>query len=141
NAAFAGIDFEHETLHAVLLRHHVRMDEPTFFSWLGVTMYLIEDAIDAVLGSVAMFPAGSEIVLTFEPTAGDAPSPLAQHTASLGEPWVSYFEPDAMEAKLIGAGVSRVQFLSPAEAMERYFQQRPGELPAPKRTNILCAML
>jgi methyltransferase (TIGR00027 family) len=46
NAAFAGIDFEHETLHAALLRHHVRMDEPTFFSWLGVTMYLKENAID-----------------------------------------------------------------------------------------------
>jgi len=141
NAAFAAIDFEHETLHAALLRHRVRMNELTFFSWLGVTMYLKEDAIDAVLGSVAMFPAGSEIVLTFEPTTGDAPLPLAQHTASLGEPWVSYFEPEAMEAKLIGAGFSKVRPLSPSEAMERYFQQRPGDLPAPKRTNILCAML
>jgi len=141
NAAFAAVDFEHETLHAALLRHHVRMDEPSFFSGLGVMMYLKEDAIDAVLRSVAMFPAGSEIVLTFEPMTGDSPSPLAQHTARLGEPWVSYFEPDALEAKLIGAGFSKVQFLSPAEAGERYFQQRPGDLPAPKRTNILCAML
>ena len=117
------------------------MDEPTFFSWLGVTMYLKEDAIDAVLRSVATFPAGSEIVLTFRPPPGDSPSPLAQLTANLGEPWVSYFEPDALEAKLRSAGFSKVEFLSPTEAEALYFRQRPGDLPVPKRTNILCAVL
>ena len=40
NAVFANIDFEHEPLHDGLLRYHISMDEPTFFSWLGVTMYL-----------------------------------------------------------------------------------------------------
>ncbi|MEN6475655.1 MAG: class I SAM-dependent methyltransferase [Syntrophaceae bacterium] len=141
NAAFANIDFEHESLLDGLLRYHVSMDEPTFFSWLGVTMYLKEDAIDAVLRSVAKFPAGSEIVLTFVQPPGDSPSPLAQRTASLGEPWVSYFEPDALEIKLRGIGFSKLEFLSPAEAEERYFRQRPRELPGPKQTNILCAVL
>ncbi len=141
NAAFANIDFEHESLHDGLLRYHVSMDEPTFFSWLGVTMYLKEDAIDAVLRSVATFPAGSEIVLTFAPPPGDSPSPLAHRAASLDEPWVSYFEPDALEAKLRSAGFSKVEFLSPAEAEARYFRQRPGDLPVPKRTNILSAVL
>ena len=113
------------------------MDKPTFFSWLGVTMYLKEDNIDAVLRCVATFPAGSEIVLTFAPPAGGSPSPLALHTASLGEPWVSYFEPDALEAKLIGAGFSKVTFLSPAKAEEQHFRHRSGDLPVPKRTTIL----
>ena len=141
NATFAGIDFEHESLHVGLLRYHVMMDEPTFFSWLGVTMYLKEDTIDAVLRSVATFPASSEIVLTFAPPTGGSPSPLAQRAASLGEPWVSYFEPDAFEAKLIGTGFSKVKFLSPTEAEARYFSQRPGDLPVPKQTHILCAVL
>ena len=44
NASFAAIDFETETLQAVLLRHQVTMDSPAFFSWLGVTMYLGEEA-------------------------------------------------------------------------------------------------
>jgi predicted thioesterase len=44
----------------------------------GSPRRFFEDAIDAVLRSVAMFPAGSEMVLTFEPTTGDSPSPLAQ---------------------------------------------------------------
>ena len=141
NAAFANIDFEHESLCDGLLKYHVSMDEPTFFSWLGVTMYLKEDAIDAVLRSVATFPAGSEIVLTFAPPPGDSPSPLAQRAESLDEPWVSYFKPDALEAKLRSAGFSKVEFLSPAEAEARYFRQRPRDLPVPKRTNIISAVL
>jgi methyltransferase (TIGR00027 family) len=140
NADFASIDFEHESLCDGLLRYHVSLDEPTFFSWLGVTMYLKEDAIDAVLRSVVAFPAGSEIVLTFAPP-GDSPSPFGERAASLGEPWVSYFEPDVLEAKLRGAGFSKVEFLSPAEAEARYFRQRPADLPVPKRTNVLSAVL
>ncbi len=140
NAALASIDFEHDSLLDGLLKYHVSLTEPTFFSWLGVTVYLKEDAIDAVLGSVAKFPAGSEIVLTFAQPPGDSPSPLSQHTSSMGEPWVSYFEPDAIEAKLRRAGFSKVVFLSPEEAREKYFRQHPEELPVPEHTHILCAL-
>jgi O-methyltransferase involved in polyketide biosynthesis len=117
------------------------VDEPTFFSWLGVTMYLKADAIAAVLRSVAAFPAGSEIVLTFAPPPGDSPSPLAQRAARLGEPCVSYFKPEALEAKLRGAGFANVELLSPAEAEARYFRQRPEDLPVPKRPNVAWAVL
>src|SRR4029078_4692966 len=75
NAGFAAIDFEHESLRDGLLRHQVAPDTPTFFAWLGVTMYLKEAAIDAVLHSVAAFPAGSEIVLTFATPPGESSSP------------------------------------------------------------------
>jgi len=141
NATLATIDFEHESLLDGLLRYHISIDEPAFFSWLGVTMYLKEDAIDAVLRSVTKFPAGSEIVLTFVRPPSNSHSPLARRIARLGEPWVSYFEPDALKAKLRGNGFSKVEFLSPGEAEELYFRQRPGELPVPKQTNILCAVL
>jgi len=140
NADFAAIDFEHGSLRDGLLRYHGSRGGPTFFSWLGVTMYLKEDAVDAVLRSVASFPAGSEIVLTFAPR-GESPSPLARRAENLGEPWVSYFEPDALDAILHGAGFSTVEFLSPEEAEARYFQRRPADLPVPKRTNILSAVL
>ena len=140
NAHFAAVDFEHEPLQDGLRRHAISLDELTFFSWLGVTMYLEEDAIDAVLRSVAAFPTGSEIVLTYAPPPGDSPSPFDERAASLGEPWKSYFEPDALSAKLHGAGFSTVEFLSPAEAEARYFRQRPQDLPIPTRTNIACAI-
>ncbi len=148
NAAFANIDFEHETLLDGLLRYEVSLEEPTFFSWLGVTMYLKQAAIDAVLRSVATFPAGSEIVLTFaqppKSAAGpesDHPEHLAERVASVGEPFVTYFEPDVLEAKLRGMGFSKMEFLSSAEAEERYFRQRPKDLPVPARTGLVSAVL
>ena len=52
NVTFANIDFERESLSDGLRRHEIALDEPGFFSWLGVTMYLTKDAIDAVLRSV-----------------------------------------------------------------------------------------
>jgi len=141
NTTYATIDFEHEPLLDGLLRYQVLLEKPTFFSWLGVTMYLNEDAIDTVLRSIAAFPAGSEIVLTFAPPPGDSPSPFDRRATQLGEPWVSYFTPDALEAKLRNAGFSNVEFLSPEEAEARYFRHRPHDLPVPTRTNIACAML
>lgn len=141
NAAFGSIDFEHESLRDGLQRYQVSLAQPTFLSWLGVTMYLAEDAIDAVLRSVAALPAGSEIVLTYAPPPGDLPSPFDQRAAGLGEPWVSYFEPDAIAAKLRRAGFSHVDLLAPVEAEARYFRQRPDDLPVPKRTNLACAVV
>jgi len=139
NVHFATIDFEHETLRAGLQRYPISLDEPTFFSWLGVTMYLNNDAIDAVLHSVAAFPVGSEIVLTFTQPRGSH-SPLDRRATNLSEPWLSYFEPAALEAKLHSVGFSTVEFLLLVDAEKKYFQQRPQDLPVPKQTNIVCAL-
>lgn len=139
NVEFASIDFENESLGEVLRKHHIAMDEPAFFSWLGVTMYLEEGAIDAVLRSVVAFPPGSEIALTFASLPQDSPSPFELRAANLGEPWVSYFEPEALEAKLRGLGFASVELLSPADAKDRYFRPCAEDFPAPKRANILCA--
>ncbi|HVN87157.1 MAG TPA: class I SAM-dependent methyltransferase [Candidatus Binatia bacterium] len=143
NVDFAQIDFERESLRDGLQRYGVAADRRTFFSWLGVTMYLKEDAIDAVLDSVATFPSGSEIVLTFaQPPEDDAGhrSALAQRVAAAGEPFVSHFEPRAIEAKLHDAGFATVEFLSPSDADARYFRQRPDDLPVPVRIGIVSAV-
>jgi methyltransferase (TIGR00027 family) len=144
NAGFATIDFERESLRDGLRRYHFSTDEPTFFSCLGVTMYLKEEAVDAMLRSVAEFPVGSEIVLTYVPPSrnpsGSSPSPLAERAASVGEPWVSYFDVDTLTAKLRGFGFSRVEPFSPSEAGQRYFQPHPGDLPVPRQTYILSAI-
>jgi methyltransferase (TIGR00027 family) len=140
NAGFAHIDFEHESLRDGLLRYQISMEEPTFFSWLGVTMYLKEDAIDSVLRSVASFPPESEIVLTYARPPGETPSPLAQRAADVGEPWLSYFEPETIEAKLRDTGFPRVEFLSSEDAQARYFRWHPEDLPVPKYPNVLSAV-
>lgn len=141
NLAFASIDFDRESLADGLLRYQVSLSEPTFFSWLGVTMYLKEDAIDAVLRSVARFPAVSEIVLTFASPRSNSSSSLEERAAAVGEPWLSYFEPEALEAKLKQAGFREIVFLSPQEAAARYFRDRPQDLLSLLRTNIVSAVL
>jgi methyltransferase (TIGR00027 family) len=138
NAGFATIDFERESLREGLLRHALSPTERTFFSWLGVTMYLPEDAIDAVLRSVAEFPAGSEIVLTFA-SASNMPQGVAGRAAQAGEPWLSYFEPEQIQEKLRDAGFSSVELLTPQDAKSRYFDA-PSSLPAPARTTIVAAV-
>ena len=148
NVRFAQIDFEHESLLEGLCRCHVSLEEPTFFSWLGVTVYLKEAAIDAALKSMAAYPSGSEVVLTFKQppgkTAGraaEAARKLADNVASVGEPFVSFFEPKAMEAKLLSAGFSKVEFLDLETADTRYFASRPADLPKPKHVNIVSGIL
>jgi O-methyltransferase involved in polyketide biosynthesis len=50
---FAAVDFEAESLRDGLNRAGLDWSQPTFFSWLGVTMYQAADAIDATLRSVS----------------------------------------------------------------------------------------
>src|SRR6185437_6505354 len=59
------VDFERESLHDALERQGMDGDERVFFSWLGVTMYLRESAVDDVLRTVATCAPGTEIVFTF----------------------------------------------------------------------------
>ena len=140
NVTFAAIDFEQETLREGLVRHEVPFGVPTFFSWLGVTMYLNEAAIDNVLQTIMGFPAGSEVVLTFARADGP-PSPFEKRSAELGEQWLSHFTPESMEARLRGCGLSNVEFLLKDEAAAGYFRSSGTSLPVPRRTTIVCAQV
>jgi methyltransferase (TIGR00027 family) len=144
NVRLVGVDFERQTLRDALAAGGVDLAAPVFFSWLGVTMYLSEDAVLAVLRTVAALPAESEIVFTFAQPDRAVPSPdpahqtMAERAAAVGEPWLSFFEPAELEARLRGLAFREVSFLTPAEADERYFAGRTDGLSAPRRTSI-CA--
>ena len=142
NVTLASVDFE--SLADALERHGVRVDVRVFFSWLGVTMYLREPAVDDVLRTVASYARGTEIVFTFaQPRDSDANTDgrptLAELAAQAGEPWLSYFEPGALEQKLRSFGFSQVEFLTPNNAAARYFSNRTDGLPPPRRTTIVSA--
>jgi methyltransferase (TIGR00027 family) len=148
NVRFVSIDFELETLASGLARNGVPLDVPTFFSWLGVTMYLTEPAIDAVLSTVAGAPAGSEIVFTFapaDPSTGGPATPelsgLASLAATAGEPWRTYFAPDQLLAKLRALGFSKAELLDTDDAERQYFAGRTDGLPAPRRSTIVSAVV
>jgi methyltransferase (TIGR00027 family) len=138
NVRFADVDFERETLADGFARCGVDTAKRTFFSWLGVTMYLTRDAIEATLRTVLSFPMGSGIVLTFAHTESAA-SRLAEGSASAGEPWVSFFTPEELEAMLRSLGFSDVRFLSREEAERRYYANRTDGFAAPPRVSIAAA--
>jgi methyltransferase (TIGR00027 family) len=142
NVRYADVDFEHETLAEGLRRCGVGFDRPTFFSWLGVTMYLTREAIDGILATVASFPKGSEIVLTFVPPPrpdDEAGRFIAERAAALGEPWLSYFEPAEIDAVLRAHGFSDVRFFTREMVIRRYYADRRDDLPPPRRVSIVSA--
>jgi methyltransferase (TIGR00027 family) len=147
NVAFGVIDFERESLLEGLGRHGVLPSQPTFFSWLGVTMYLSETSIDRALQSMGAFAAGSELVLTFLEPADERPAPvvrsspqLAALVAAAGEPFISYLKPADVESKLRQAGFASVGFLTPDEAKALYFSPQSPDLPPPSPTGIAYAI-
>ena len=148
NVEFADIDFEHETLDEGFRRHGISTLQKTFFSWLGVTMYLTEDAVEEVFREIARFPAGSEVAFTFsEPRkpddlsrSGAAQTSLASMVAMIGEPWLTFYEPERLGSILYDCGFSEVFFLTPEETWSRYLAGRPADLPVPRRTSIVSAI-
>jgi methyltransferase (TIGR00027 family) len=151
NVTFAAIDLEEaaavgeRALTEALAVHGVRPDEPTFVSWLGVMMYLSAEAVDLVFRTVAAMPGGSELAFTFAPPPppgvdpADWPSP-GHRAATAGEPWRTFFTPEALRARLAGLGFRAVELLDPPAAA-RYFAGRRDGLAAPRDTTIATAVV
>lgn len=113
-----------------------RRDRPAFFSWLGVTPYLTRQANLATLAAIASCAlAGSELVFSYldhsllgsDGAHGPMQRARAQ-VASLGEPWVSGFDPDQLDSDLQGTGLELVENLGPEELGARYCAGRTDGL-------------
>jgi methyltransferase (TIGR00027 family) len=141
NVEFVAIDFEQTSLADGLKAAAVDSSRKTFFSCLGVTMYLSEDAVDALLAVVAGFPPGSELVFTYRQASDDLESALGRRVAELGEPWTFYIESGALERKLKLLGFRGLEELQPLEADARYFRGRTDGLHAPSRRGIASAVV
>jgi methyltransferase (TIGR00027 family) len=129
---FVAADLSQEQLGAALARSSFRRAQPTFFSWLGVTAYLTRDANLATLRAIAACAAHeSTLVFTyldqreFDP---DRQSDDIQRTrarvASLGEPWLSGFDPAELADDLRDVGLALVEDLGGEELRARYCRDR-----------------
>src|SRR5215813_7763737 len=120
NVKFVPIDFERNSLGDALRASDFDRGVKTFCSWLGVTQYLTADAIRATLEFVLLMQPSSEIVFSFilplESLSGleaEALAMAANKGAEIGEPWLSTFRPDDLEAQLRAMGFSDVIRLTP----------------------------
>lgn len=129
---FVPVDFERDRLADALRAAGCRLDQPIFFSWLGVTLYLTREAIFDTLAMVAKLPPGSAIVFDYgitpallEPMEKWGVNQLVRKYAAEGEPWLSFFAPDELAAELRALGFGAVCDFGPAELMARYGAGHP----------------
>jgi len=65
NVKFVAFDFENQTLAEALKTGGVKPDMITFFTWLGVHMYLTDEAVKSTLSVIGTYAKGSEMVMDF----------------------------------------------------------------------------
>jgi methyltransferase (TIGR00027 family) len=132
---FAPVDFERQTLAEGLRLAGFDPAAPTFFSWLGVSMYLTDDAITSTLALIASTPSGGGLVFDYAVPreslgwiARIAHDAFARRVAAAGEPFRSYFEPRELRARLEALGFNSIDDLGSSELNARYFQARSDGL-------------
>jgi methyltransferase (TIGR00027 family) len=132
NLHFCPTDFERESIASSLFRSRYDPAIPTFFSWLGVTMYLTREAISNTLKSIRTMAApGSEIVMDYVASAVFHPenqSPAMRaafnRAQSFGEPLISGFDPRTLPEELAALGFELLEDLDREGQEARYFAGR-----------------
>ena len=134
---FAPVDFERETLADGLMGAGFDPARRTFFTWLGVTPYLTEEAVFSTLRFVASLPGGAHVVFDYSnPPASisgkarAAHETLAARAAAVGEAFKSYFETDSLGAELTRLGFVEVEDLGSAQILARYVPEQAVSFPA-----------
>ena len=132
---YAPCDFERCTLTEALEEAGFCKDQPAFFSWLGVAMYLGEEAIRSTLRFVASLKPGSGIVFDFavsptqlSPRERLALEVLTARTTEDGEPWKAYFDLKALQELLHSLGFAEVELYASQRLNELYFSGRTDGL-------------
>lgn len=135
NLRFVALDFQKDTLPHALREHGLREDQPAFFSWLGVTMYLPREPMLDTLRYIASRPRGSGVVFDalYRPPLWDIPTrmllkALGGRYARMGEPWIGFVEPDALEQDMRAMGFSEVRHLRRRQTNQQLFAGRSDGL-------------
>ena len=143
---YVPVDFEVQDVEAELAVAGFRADEPVVVAWLGVTMYVAEPAVWAVLRYVLGRPTGSAVVFdyalppsTFNPAERLALAWMADRVARAGEPWTTFFEPGPLAAGLRELGARQLLDLDGRAIDECWFAGRRDGLRVGSLGHIVVA--
>ncbi|HVW51768.1 MAG TPA: SAM-dependent methyltransferase [Trinickia sp.] len=146
---FVPVDFERIGLAEGLARAGFDPSAPAHFSWLGVTMYLDEDAVTETLRFIANCAKGSAVLFEYAVPLSSLPTimriAMEQITAQFaerGEPWKSFFELAALTETLTTLGFSGSKSWTPSELNERFLANRTDglKLGAPPTRLVLATV-
>ena len=128
NVTFVPFDFENTTLKDALTQGGVESSKITVFSWLGVQMYLTDEAVKGTLGVMAGFASGSSLIMDFvSPSYETATSEqkssvddLREIVSGMREPFLSEYMPNELGERFKQAGFSSSEFPTIGEFADRF---------------------
>ena len=144
---FVPVDFEHQRLEVELARAGFRLDEPAFFSWLGVMLYLPNEVVMATFKLIHSLCLDNAIAFDYalsrqalsegEKMAFDA---LSERVAQGGEPFRGLFRPEVLVDDLKNIGFHRVESPTTDQINDLYFRNRLDGLRVRGRLcGLMCA--
>ncbi|WP_256079216.1 SAM-dependent methyltransferase [Massilia sp. YIM B04103] len=143
---FIPVDFASENLHETMRAAGFIWQQPAFFSWLGVSMYLCEDDVMQTLSTIVRSAPGSSILFDYllDPELLSAMERSAMQMfgarlAAQGEPWRCHFAPEQLEARLRQLGFRHIDHFAAGQLSERYLSGRSDGLRLGGTTRLLRA--
>jgi len=149
NVAFVPADFEKQSFIDQLQSAGFRTDQPVFFSWLGVTMYLTRESMMNTLRHIISHShSDSEIVFDYvvPPSSQSFMRKavihlLSKKVTSFGEPWHTFYDTHSLINDLKNIGFAHVDDMNPAEINSRFFMNRSDKLMVGKFGHLINARL
>ena len=144
---FVPIDFTKDNIGDKLIEAGFKSDKKTFFSWLGVCMYLEQSAIEKVLQNLSSLAAdGSDLIFDyaddglFQAEGRRVQNMIAMAKAG-GEEMKSCFDQMSLELMLSSYHFLTYEHLSRREIQNRFFSERNDWLSAFEHINYVHAVL
>jgi methyltransferase (TIGR00027 family) len=144
NLVFVPVDFEAASLAGELISAGLDLSEPAFVSWLGVTMYLTQEALGSTLAEVGTLAPGSQVIADYMlPSAlrdddGNTYVELvAPLSAERGEPWLSFLSPDQMSQLLTSHGLTPIRHVRQRDIGDEATWNRSDAL-RPKQLSLIA---
>lgn len=145
NLTFVPVDFTNNNLRERLLAGGFDPAKKTFFSWLGVTYYLSEKAMNTTLAALSTLCAeGSTLVFDYpDENFFNAPERRVQNTIAMakagGEPMQSAFSYKALEKLLEKHGFLIYELLTPEDIQRDIIHSAGADLKAFEHVNYCLA--
>jgi methyltransferase (TIGR00027 family) len=148
HARLVPVDFETDSLTSRLVRAGFDVTSPTLVSWLGVTMYLTQDAIGGVLREVGQFASGTELILDYmlpadlrDDVGNSYVEQVAPAAAQRGEPWLSFFSPRQVTALLSDHGFAGARHIAQRDVGTEAMWRRTDALRPADLSNLVHVKL
>ena len=146
---FTSINFENQALADQLRETGFRADEPSFFSWLGVTMYLSRETMMTTMKYISSStPIGSGIVFDYVISPSSQKflrrlifRLLSNKVRSFGEPWQTFYDPNSLIKDLKAIGFTKAEDIGPEEINARFFNDRADKLMVGNFGHLMKAQL